>query len=186
MSRFAWSGRAVSQRPFVGVVLVSGVGKSPAPGEQPWLGGALVVLGLVSWALYTIGGRQTMNRFSPLTVNWTTLLLSVLFQVPLLWTDQKVIVEGIHTGLGHGLVGVSLFGGVCNGPGTASVALWGQAGGTCACRRLYQPHSGFGTRVVGSSARRSDRSQGTGRHCLILAGVWLVHRQSARRPAADS
>src|SRR5918996_1083087 len=92
--RVVWLGCMVS---FLGVVLVSGVGQGTGTGEQPWLGGLLVVLGLVSWALYTIGGRRTMERFSPLTVNWTTLLLSIVFQVPLLWTDPKVSVEGVHS-----------------------------------------------------------------------------------------
>ena len=85
------AGCAVS---FAGVALVSGVGAEGVAGEQPWLGGTLVVLGLVSWALYTIGGRRSMERFSPLTVNWTTLLSAVVLQIPLLWTDQKMVVDG--------------------------------------------------------------------------------------------
>lgn len=35
-----------------------------------------------------------MERLSPLTVNWTTLLVSLLLQIPLLWTDQKLSVSG--------------------------------------------------------------------------------------------
>jgi drug/metabolite transporter (DMT)-like permease len=35
-----------------------------------------------------------MGRLSPLTINWTTLLISIVLQVPLLWTDQKVLQEG--------------------------------------------------------------------------------------------
>jgi drug/metabolite transporter (DMT)-like permease len=92
--RLVWLGCAVS---FAGVILVSGVGHGTATGERPWLGGALIVLGLVSWALYTIGGRRTMERFSPLTVNWTTLLLAIIFQIPLLWTNPKITVEGVHS-----------------------------------------------------------------------------------------
>src|SRR5437879_3413685 len=68
--RAVWAGCALS---FAGVALVSAGGGDAVAGESPWLGGALVVLGLVSWALYSIGGRRTMERFSPLTVNWTTL-----------------------------------------------------------------------------------------------------------------
>lgn len=79
---------------FAGVALVSGVGGDAPIGDHPWLGGTLVLLGLVSWALYSIGGRQVMNRLSPLTVNWTTLLLSLLLQIPLLSTDQKMLVTG--------------------------------------------------------------------------------------------
>ena len=81
---------------FLGVVLVSGTAGG-AEGERPLLGGTLVVLGLVSWAFYTIGGRRSMERFSPLTVNWTTLLISILLQIPLLWTDQKAVVTGVSS-----------------------------------------------------------------------------------------
>ncbi|GAB1724080.1 MAG: EamA family transporter [Nitrospira sp. CR1.1] len=79
---------------FAGVALVSGAGGDAPIGDHPWLGGTLVLLGLVSWALYSIGGRQVMERLSPLTVNWTTLLLSLLLQIPLLWTDQKMLLTG--------------------------------------------------------------------------------------------
>ncbi len=89
-----WAGCAVS---FVGVAFVSGVNVSNTSGENPVLGGILVVLALVSWALYTIGSRRVMERMSPLTVNWTTLLISILIQIPLLWTDHKVLTLGISS-----------------------------------------------------------------------------------------
>jgi len=54
----------------------------------------LVVLALVSWALYTIGSRWMMEGLSPLTVNWTTLLISIVFQIPLLWIDPQVLEAG--------------------------------------------------------------------------------------------
>jgi len=79
---------------FAGVALVSGVGGDAPNGENPWLGGLLILLGLVSWALYSIGGREVMERLSPLTVNWTTLLVSLLLQIPLLLTDQKILLSG--------------------------------------------------------------------------------------------
>ena len=68
--RGVWMGCAVS---FAGVALVTGIGGETAVGTKPWLGGILVVLASV-WALYTIGSRRVMERFSPLTVNWTTLV----------------------------------------------------------------------------------------------------------------
>ena len=46
---------------FAGVALVSGAGGDAPIGDHPWLGGTLVLLGLVSWALYSIGGRQVMD-----------------------------------------------------------------------------------------------------------------------------
>ncbi len=85
------AGCAVS---FAGVALVSGGGDQTPVGADPWLGGILIVLGLVSWALYTIGGRAIMERLSPLTVNWTTLLVSILLQIPLLATDRQIIDAG--------------------------------------------------------------------------------------------
>ncbi|WP_447986486.1 DMT family transporter [Nitrospira sp. Nam74] len=82
---------------FAGVALVSGMNTSGANEERVWLGGVLVVLGLVSWAMYTIGSRHIMERLSPLTVNWTTLLFSILLQIPLLWTDTKMRGIGVDT-----------------------------------------------------------------------------------------
>jgi drug/metabolite transporter (DMT)-like permease len=70
---------------------------SGVDGEPVWVGGVLVVLGLVSWAMYTIGSRHVMERLSPLTVNWTTLLFSILLQIPLLWTDTKMLAIGVDT-----------------------------------------------------------------------------------------
>lgn len=86
-----WMGCAVS---FVGVALVSGIDASNEIGENALLGGALVVMALISWALYTIGSRQMMERMSPLTVNWTTLLISIVIQIPLLSTDYKMLDTG--------------------------------------------------------------------------------------------
>lgn len=90
--RAVWAGCAVS---FVGVALVSGIGREMAAGDRPVIGGTLIVLGLMSWALYTIGSRRVMERLSPLTVNWTTLLISIVLQLPLLATDQQVLVRGL-------------------------------------------------------------------------------------------
>ncbi len=87
-----WVGCAVS---FIGVAFVSGVNASEDSGASPLLGGMLVLLALVSWALYTIGSRRMMERLSPLTVNWTTLCISILIQIPLLWTDHKALSVGI-------------------------------------------------------------------------------------------
>ncbi|HSA61236.1 MAG TPA: DMT family transporter, partial [Nitrospiraceae bacterium] len=76
-----WAGALLS---FAGVGLVSVAGFRAA-GEQPLLGSALVFLGVVSWALYSIGSRAIMERVSALTVNWTTMLVATVVQIPLLW-----------------------------------------------------------------------------------------------------
>jgi drug/metabolite transporter (DMT)-like permease len=89
-----WFGCAMS---FAGVALVSWAGVKGGAGENPLIGGTLIVLALTSWALYTIGSRRMMERFSPLTVNWTTLMISIVLQIPLLLTNQKMIVHGIES-----------------------------------------------------------------------------------------
>ncbi len=181
--RLVWMGCVLS---FAGVVLVSGVGNSPVAGEQPWLGGALIVLGLVSWALYTIGGRQTMNRFSPLTVNWTTLFLSVLFQIPLLWTDQKVIIEGIHTVSATAWLALAYL--------VVFATALGQQAWLYGVKGVGPARAGVFINLIPVSALALSALllgdqigvKELAGILLILAGVWLVHRQSARRPAADS
>jgi drug/metabolite transporter (DMT)-like permease len=89
--RAVWVGCVVS---FLGVALVSAAGPTEVS-DRPGLGAVLVVVGLISWALYTIGGRTAMDRFSPLTVNWTTLTFSLLLQIPLLWMDPRVMRAGL-------------------------------------------------------------------------------------------
>lgn len=88
-----WVGCFIS---FLGVALVSGM-KSEDSGSQPLFGGTLIVLALISWALYTIGSRHVMERLSALTVNWTTLLISIVLQIPLLVFDHKMLTAGIQS-----------------------------------------------------------------------------------------
>ena len=171
------AGCAVS---FAGVALVSGVVAEGVTGERPWLGGTLVVLGLLSWALYTIGGRRSMERFSPLTVNWTSLMSSVVLQIPLLWTDQKMVVEGaasVSVGGWIALVYLIVF----------ATAL-GQQAWLYGVRGIGPSRAGiFGNLIPVSALLLSAVILGERielRHLigvvLILAGVWLVTWQSAR------
>ena len=175
--RVVWVGCVLS---FAGVVLVSGIGGHTPAGELPWLGGTLVVLGLVCWALYTIGSRRVMERVSPLTVNWTTLLLSILFQIPFLWMDQKVVLEGMHS--------VSL---------TAWLALFylivfatavGQQAWLYGVRGAGPAGAGVFVNLIPVSALilsalilgdRIGVRELVG-IVMIVAGVWLVNRESAR------
>ncbi len=92
--RVIWLGCVVS---FVGVMVISGQSGIEGIGSNPMLGGTLVLLGLVSWALYTIGCRRTMERFSPLTVTWTTLMMSLVVEIPLLTMNHKMLVAGVDT-----------------------------------------------------------------------------------------
>lgn len=92
--RLIWQGCLVS---FVGVLVIAGQSGVVGAGSNPVLGGVLVLSGLVSWALYTIGCRRTMDRFSPLTVTWTTLMMSLLVEMPLLAMNHKMLVAGVDT-----------------------------------------------------------------------------------------
>lgn len=171
------AGCAVS---FTGVALVSGGGGGDASGSNPVFGGVLVLLGLVSWALYSIGSRRIMERLSPLTVNWTTLLISILLQIPLLRVDQQLLVTGIDvvpisewialayliifaTALGqqawlYGVRGV--------GPSRAGVFV----------NLIPVSALVFSALILGESIGGKEVFGIT----LILLGVWLVERQSSR------
>lgn len=165
---------------FAGVGLVSVAGFQTV-GERPLLGGALVFLGVVSWALYSIGSRSIMERMSALTVNWTTLAVATVLQIPLLWTDQKMMDAGMSSvttsdwfALGYLVVFATavaqqawLFGVKGIGPSRASVL--GNLTPVAA---------------IGLSALLLNESVGPIEIigiCLILAGVWVVNRQTAGR-----
>lgn len=92
--RLVWLGCLVS---FIGVVVITGQRSLEGVGDNPVLGGVLIVLALISWALYTIGCRKTMARFSPLTVTWTTLVASLVYEIPLLGFSHKMLVLGVET-----------------------------------------------------------------------------------------
>lgn len=176
--RAVWAGCAVS---FAGVVLVSGMGAEGIAGERPWLGGTLVILGLVSWALYTIGGRRTMERFSPLAVNWTTLLISVLLQIPLLWADQKLLTTGVDT--------VPVSGWLALGYLIVFATALGQQAWLFGVHGIGPSRAGVFVNLIPVSAlvlsalilgERIGLRE-VGGILLILAGVWLVNWQSAQQ-----
>ena len=179
--RAVWAGGLLS---FAGVGLVSVAGFQAA-GEQPLLGSALVFLGVVSWALYSIGSRTIMERVSALTVNWTTLLVATVLQIPLLWTDHKMMDAGmasVSTGdwlaLGYLVLFATavaqqawLFGVKGIGPSRASVL--GNLTPVAA---------------VGLSALILHESVGLVEIIgivLILAGVWMVNRQTTQSVTSD-
>lgn len=173
--RAVWAGSLLS---FAGVGLVSVAGFQAA-GEQPLLGSALVFLGVVSWALYSIGSRTIMERISALTVNWTTLMVATVLQIPLLWTDQKMLQTGVGSvttsdwlALGYLILFATavaqqawLFGVKGIGPSRASIL------------GNLTPVAAIGLSVVilGESVGMIEVI-GIG---LILAGVLIVNRQTA-------
>jgi len=174
--RAVWAGGLLS---FVGVGLVSVAGFQAA-GDQPLLGSVLVFLGVVSWALYSIGSRQIMERHSALTVNWTTLLVATVLQIPLLWMDRKMLDAGLGSvasadwmALGYLVLFATaiaqqawLFGVKGIGPSRAFVLgnLTPVAAVVLSAVILKEP---VGTsEIVGI--------------VLILAGVWVVNWQTSR------
>jgi drug/metabolite transporter (DMT)-like permease len=168
---------------FAGVAVVSGVGQSSEAGANPWLGGALVVLAQVCWALYSIGGRKIMERFSPLTVNWTTLLFSLLPQVPLLWTDQKAMIAGVDSVIPSAWLAVAFL--------VVFPTALGQQAWLYGVKGVGPSRAGIFINLIPVSAlllsvmilgETLDATKLAG-IALILAGVWLVNRQSARHAA---
>jgi drug/metabolite transporter (DMT)-like permease len=162
---------------FAGVALVAGA-DTGSVGDSPWLGGILIIVGLVSWALYTIGGRRIMERFSPLTVNWTTPGFSMVPQIPLLWWDSKALTAGFDSVLSSGWLALAylivfatalgqqawLYGVKGIGPSRAGVFvnLIPVSSLILSALILGEPIDAW--KLVGIT--------------LILTGVWLVNRQS--------
>jgi len=175
--RSVWMGGLLS---CAGVALVSIAGFQAA-GEHPVLGSLLVFLGVVSWALYSIGSRSVMDRMSALTVNWTTLLVATVIQIPLLWTDRKMLDAGVASvtmpdwlALGYLVVFATavaqqawLFGVQGIGPSRASVLGNLTPVAAVALSALILHESVGLVEVIGIG--------------LILAGVWVVDRQTAQQ-----
>jgi drug/metabolite transporter (DMT)-like permease len=173
--RAVWAGGFLS---FLGVGLVSVPGFQAA-GEQPLLGSTLVFLGVASWALYSIGSRAVMDRLSALTVNWTTLLVATVLQIPLLWTDQKMLQAGVRSvatmdwlALGYLVVFATavaqqawLFGVKGIGPSRASVLGNLTPVAAVVLSAIILKESVGLVEMVGI--------------ILILSGVWVVHRQTS-------
>jgi drug/metabolite transporter (DMT)-like permease len=167
---------------FAGVALVSVAGFQAA-GEQPLLGGTLVFLGVVSWALYSIGSRTIMERVSALTVNWTTLLVATVVQIPLLWVDQKMMQAGVASvtlsdwlALGYLVIFATavaqqawLFGVKGIGPSRASILGNLTPVAAVALSAIVLKESVGLIEIAGIA--------------LILVGVWVVDRQTARLTA---
>ena len=165
---------------FLGVGLVSVAGFQAA-GEQPLIGGLLVFLGVASWALYSIGSRAIMERLSPLTVNWTTLLVATLIQIPLLLTDRKMLDAGLSSVSGADWLAMGylvlfatalaqqawLFGVKGIGPSRASVlGNLTPVAAVSLSALILRESVGF-IEMIGI--------------VLILTGVWVVHLQTAEK-----
>ena len=170
---------------FAGVALVSAAGSSGEAGANPWLGGVLVVLAQVCWALYSIGGRRVMERFSPLTVNWTTLAFSLVPQIPLLWIDQKAMVAGMDSVVPSAWLAVAFL--------IVFPTALGQQAWLYGVQGVGPSRAGIFINLIPVSAlllsvlilgETLDAIKIAG-IVLILTGVWLVNWQSARHAAAS-
>ena len=181
--RVIWVGCVVS---FVGVVIITGKSGLVENGSHPLLGGALVFFALVSWALYTIGCRQTMGRFSPLTVTWTTLLMSLVLEIPILAINHKILVAGMDSVPISGwvaLIYVMVFAtalgqqawlyGV-NGVGPSRAGVFGNLVPVSALI--------FSFLILGEPVGGREIA-GVG---LILSGVWLVNQQAQKHATRHS
>lgn len=165
---------------FAGVALVSGMGGETPVGSNPVLGGALVLLGLVSWALYSIGGRRVMETHSPLLVNWTTLLISILPQLCLLPTDRKWLAAGAATVAGSGWLALGYL--------IVFATALGQQAWLYGVKGIGPSRAGVFVNLIPVSALLLSAmvlgepigAKEIAGIVLILAGVWLVNWQSAR------
>jgi len=173
--RLLWQGCVVS---FIGVVVITGRSGIEGVGSNPLLGGVLVLSGLVSWALYTIGCRRTMDRFSPLTVTWATLMMSLLVEIPLLAFNHKMLVAGTGTvplsgwvALGYVMVFATALGqqawlyGV-DGVGPSRAGIFGN---------LVPVSALFFSFVILGEPVGVREISGVG---LIVLGVWLVNQRA--------
>ena len=157
-----WFGCVMS---FAGVAFVSWGGAKEGAGENPLIGGVLIVLALTSWALYTIGSRRVMERFSPLTVNWTTLLISIVLQIPLLWTNNKMLVHGIETVPLSGWIALVYVVVFATALGQQAWLFWSRRSWAFSSRYFCESYSRFGDGALLSLVRGGYWGEGNVRHC---------------------
>ena len=75
--RAQWAGVFLS---VTGVYLV--VGRNADFGTASLIGDALTLCAVACWAIYTVGARELLTRYSPLTVTGLTMLLGTALYVP--------------------------------------------------------------------------------------------------------
>ena len=177
--RAVWLGGLLS---FAGVGLVSVAGFQAA-GDQPLLGSLLVFGGVASWALYSIGSRQIMERHSALTVNWATLLVATVIQIPLLWMDRKMLDAGLGSVAPADWIAMGYL--VLFATAIAQQAwLYGVKGVGPSRASVFGNLTPVAAVVL--SAMLLNESVGASEIlgiALILTGVWVVDRQTSRLTA---
>ena len=143
--RRVWVGCAVS---FIGVALVSGGNATADGGADPLLGGGLVVLALISWALYTIGSRWMMEGIVAADGQLDDAVDLHRFSGAVTVDRPASVGGGSRKYSSLRLGGVGLRHRVCHRTGPASLALWGIRYRPFTSRDLYQFDSRIRTVVV--------------------------------------
>jgi drug/metabolite transporter (DMT)-like permease len=122
-----------------------------------------------------------MERFSPLTVNWTTLSFSIFPQILLLGMDQKALTVGLGT--------VPLADWLVVGYLIVFATALGQQAWLYGVQGIGPSRAGVFVNLIPVSAlvlsalllgERIGLTEVAG-IVMVLAGVWLVNRQSARQ-----
>ena len=80
ISRLHWFGTALS---IAGIYVV--VGRGARLSGDSVHGDVLVAIGVVCWAIYTVGARPLMTRHSPVGVTGLSMSLGTAFYLPLMW-----------------------------------------------------------------------------------------------------
>src|SRR2546422_362513 len=128
--------------------------------------------------------RRTMERFSPLTVNWTTLSFSILPQILLLGMNQKALTVGLGT--------VPLADWLVIGYLIVFATALGQQAWLYGVQGIGPSRAGVFVNLVPVSAlilsalllgEQIGLTEVAG-IAMVLAGVWLVNHQSARFSAS--
>ena len=122
-----------------------------------------------------------MERFSPLTVNWTTLAISLLPQIPMLLFDQKAQLSGFKAVPGSGWLALAYL--------VLFATALGQQAWLYGVKAIGPSRAGVFVNVIPVSALilsvvilgESIGAREVIGIALILAGVWLVNVQSQEK-----
>jgi drug/metabolite transporter (DMT)-like permease len=100
-----WVGTAIS---LTGIYLVVGYGARG--GTSSLVGDAMIVGAMVSWAIYTVGAKPLLSRYSPLFITGLTMALGTAIYAPfaLMWLEG-VPLSGVSHAAWAGIVYSALF-----------------------------------------------------------------------------
>jgi len=99
---------------FIGVIFVflgQMSNETIAYSESFLLGSILVILSALCWAVYSIVGKNLLEKEDPLVVNAHAFLLGTLFFIPFVYSDMSAVVSNIST---SGIIAVLYLGLFCS------------------------------------------------------------------------